>query len=194
METSMQDQRLWEAILHAPVEVSADPGDLEKTVRAACRLNAREYQHVVREYQKFLYLLTITGENLRPSSVVDFIWRTHSGHPAPLPPDQIGAPVWPPKYVERSKFLSWDKDYELTLQRYSDVFGPVPSQLIWPSVRWLRGLTAIVVVSFLSVPAMVAGLVAGGHWQWLFPVGLIVLLCFLPIALVFDPWADRRDV
>lgn len=189
----MRDQRLWEAILTSPVETNAGPGMLEKTVQTACRLNDREFRHVLREYQKFLYLLCVTGENLRPSSVVDFIWQTHASDPVRLPPDQSLPHAWPPKYVERSRFLSWDKDYELTLQCYDDVFGPTPSQLIWPTVRRLRGLAAIYILAFVSVPTMVAGLEAGGHWEVLFLIGLIVLFCFLPIAFVFDPWADRRD-
>jgi hypothetical protein len=190
----MRDQQLWERILAAPVEIKAGVGLLEQSVRSACRLNSREFQHVLREYQKFLYLLCVTGENLRPSSVVEFIWQTHSGDPVSQPNDQSLPPVWPPKHVERSKFLSWDKDYEMTLRYYAEVFGPVPSQLIWPSVRRLRGLVAVVILSLASVPAMVAGLEAGGYWGLLFPIGLIVLFCLLPIAFVLDPWADRRDV
>jgi hypothetical protein len=189
----MQDQRLWEAILAAPVDITSGPGEMKKTVRQSCRLNEREYQHVLREYQKFLYLLTVTGENLRPSKVVDFIWQTHASDPVPRPHRQTSPPFWPPKYVERSRPLSWDRDYEATLQRYDQVFGPTPSQLIWPTVRRLRALVLAYTSPFVAVPVMAAGLEAGGHWEVLFPIGLIVLICVLSVAFMFDPWGDRSD-
>jgi hypothetical protein len=193
METRMQDQRLWEAILSARIEISAGPGTLESTVRAACRLDAREYRHVLREYQKFLYLLTVTGQSLRPSAVIDFIWQAHSGEAIPTMEAQFSSSAWPPKYVKGTRFRGWDPDYEATLQAYDQVFGPTPSQLIWPTIRRLRGLAAIMALSFAAVPAMVAGVKFGGYWEVLLPIGLIVMFCLLPIAIVFDPWADRRD-
>jgi hypothetical protein len=162
METSMRDPQLWETFLETPVEVGSGPGNLRAEIKNACRLNDREYDHVVHEYRKFIYLLAVTNERLRPSEIVDLIWKIHARNPAHLLQKRRPLPDWPPRYVERSRLRSWDPEYALTLKHYQEKFGRKGPMLIWPSVLLSRFLVIVGVLICASIPAMAFGLEKGG--------------------------------
>ena len=97
-------------------------------------------QRAIIEYKKFVYLTTITNQSLTPSDQVDQAWHLHLTYSRSywqdmcrniLKRDLHHGPTKGGKQ-EQNKYK---QQYQFTLDLYTQEFGEVPPDDIWPSVK-----------------------------------------------------------
>ena len=134
---TIEHQNLWESIRAFPLD--SPQASLTFSDRLA-RENDWQLEFALRvilEYKKFIFLISTTDHPLTPSDEVDQAWHLHLLYTEsywqdfmPLLPQPIQHGPTKGGQKERDKFNDW---YELTKQKYQEVFHKTPPKDIWPS-------------------------------------------------------------
>ncbi|TYC51875.1 hypothetical protein FMN50_20135 [Rhodobacterales bacterium] len=134
----MKDPELWARI------AASDPGDIEADFSFSARL-ARECcwtqghaRHVIREYQRFVYLSRLSPHPVTPSDEVDQAWHLHLTYTrhywGPFKA-ALGGPLHHmPTRGGADQANLFRHLYRQTLELYRSEFGEPPAD-IWPDVE-----------------------------------------------------------
>jgi hypothetical protein len=189
----MRNRALWDEICSALIEIRPGIDRLGTVIQRDCGLTAKQYELALSEYRRFLYLLIVTGENLRPSPVVEYIWELHSTFPVALPDRMFSLSVWPPKFVPRDWSWAWDRDYGRTLALYVEEFGTPLERKVWPSSKSMTEGFFGTLALFVSVPTIGIGASLGGIWLLLMLAGVISILGAIVLISKNNAWGYIRD-
>jgi hypothetical protein len=168
----------------------------------------RRSRRVLIEYRRFLYLAATAPEDapVTPSDAVDQAWHLHLAYTRDywqtLCRDLLGQPLHHgPTAGGAAEGARYHRQYEATLARYAQLFGPPPRD-IWPDAadrfsaqsRWVDMRRNIVLP---RLPVMLGGAAVGaallascsrsGHEEaqqaWVIGIGVIVGLVLIALGI-----------
>ncbi len=201
----MTNPDLWERI--CGLKIGPDVAALPFSARLA-RENgwSKDYaRQVITEYQRFVYLVVVSNQELTPSDQVDQAWHLHMSYTHSywhaLCRDILGRELHHlPTRGGEDEQTRYRTQYAKTLLIYADEFGARPPDTLWPPVRkrfdkvedfarinrassWVIRRPSPMLVKGLAVTAFTCTLVGCtedpdgyGIWFWLkLAFGLFVL-------------------
>lgn len=157
----MRDPALWSRLSGHTLRLS-DGRTLVGAVAAELGVRAARAEVIVREYQRFLYLVAATGRPLAPSRLVDAAWHLQLDDPqsydTALCDGVIGRRIL---HAGGGPGPRDDPAYAATFAAYREEFGLRPPWRIWPSRREERRATAAMVATLLALGAGLVSLRSG---------------------------------
>ncbi len=137
MAMTQKQEELWKKVQAFHFDEGEPHLSFKDRLRRENQWNETYTKRVIEEYRRFLFLLLESGINCTPSGQVDKVWHLHliytrsywekfcreiAGRSVHHVPTTGGVD-------ESSKFA---RQYERTLQKYTEFFGERPPQDIWP--------------------------------------------------------------
>lgn len=157
----MRDPALWARLSGHTIRLS-DGRTLVAAVADELGVRVARAEVIVREYQRFLYLVAATGRPLAPSRPVDAAWHLHLGDPqsydTALCDGVIGRRI---QHAGGGPGPRDDPAYAATFAAYREEFGLRPPWRIWPSQREDGRATAAMVTTLLALGAGLVSLRSG---------------------------------
>lgn len=188
----MRDAALW-ARLCSHRMVLSDGRALDAALAAETGISPARAAVVVREYERFLYLVAATGLALAPSRAVDAAWHLHLSDSASyddaLCKGVLGRHI---AHVAGGPAPLDDPAYAQTFRIYREEFGLRPPWRVWPSRREDRRATGAVILALAASGAAVLARYEGLGWaSW--ALGGIAVLAALAYAAI-APFATANRV
>jgi hypothetical protein len=134
-----QNRDLLDSLMGFQIDVEGDRLPFSARLRRENVWSEKYADRAIREYKRFLYLLSVCEGELTPSDQIDQVWHLHllytKSYWIDLCQNTLGCQLHHmPTRGGGKELTRFKRQYQATLQRYAEVFGSEPPADIWPDV------------------------------------------------------------